>query len=76
MAAARVDAADTRRALSRAFGALPPTLRVTATLALVDERPYQEIADMLGVSVGGVKSRVFRATRLLRRELSKMGWQP
>jgi len=76
LAAARVEASDTRRALSRAFGALPPALRVTATLALVDERPYQEIADMLGVSVGGVKSRVFRATRLLRRELSKMGWQP
>ena len=76
MAAARVEAGDTRRALSRAFGALPPALRVTATLALVDERPYQEIADMLGVSVGGVKSRVFRATRLLRRELTKMGWQP
>jgi len=72
----QADVRDARDALARAFRTLPPALRVTVILALVDERPYQEIADMLGVSVGGVKSRVFRATRLLRRELSKMGWQP
>jgi DNA-directed RNA polymerase specialized sigma24 family protein len=44
---------------------------VTARLALVDERPYQEIAELLGVSIGAVKSRVFRATRLLRDELAE-----
>jgi RNA polymerase sigma-70 factor (ECF subfamily) len=69
-------ASDARGVLTRAFGALPPALRVTARLALVDERPYQEIADLLGVSAGAVKSRVFRATRLLRRELTRLGWQP
>ena len=48
---------------------------MTATLALVEERPYQEIAEMLGVSLGTVKSRVFRATRLLRETLTREGWQ-
>ena len=75
-AAARVVAGDARASIARAFRTLPPALRVTALLALVDERPYHEIADMLGVSLGAVKSRVFRATRLLRRELVRLGWQP
>ena len=42
---------------------LPPRLRAVATLALVEEVPYAEIADALGLPVGTVKSRVFRAVR-------------
>jgi RNA polymerase sigma-70 factor (ECF subfamily) len=61
---------EARRSILRAFLNLPATLRVTARLALVEERPYHEIAEMLGVSLGAVKSRVFRATRLLRRDLA------
>ena len=64
---------DAQRSIVRAFVKLPATLRVTAQLALVDERPYHEIAALLGVSTGAVKSRVFRATRLLRQELA--GWR-
>jgi RNA polymerase sigma-70 factor (ECF subfamily) len=74
-ATAPIEAADVRRSIARAFRALPPALRVTAALALIEERPYEEIAEMLGVSIGAVKSRVFRATRLLRRELTRLGWQ-
>ena len=70
----RVESGAARQSLARAFGALPAALRVTATLALVEERPYQEIAELLGVSLGTVKSRVFRATRLLRKELARLGW--
>jgi RNA polymerase sigma-70 factor (ECF subfamily) len=55
--------------IDRAFRALPPRLRVAATLALVEEESYEEIADALGISVGAVKSRVFRAVRVLRRKL-------
>jgi len=75
LAQARVEVGDARRSLMRAFAALPAALRVTATLAFVEERPYQEIAEMLGISLGTVKSRVFRATRLLRHELTRLGWQ-
>jgi len=70
-AAAPPSERDARRSIVRAFLNLPATLRVTARLALVDERPYQEIAELLGVSVGAVKSRVFRATRLLRQDLAE-----
>jgi RNA polymerase sigma-70 factor (ECF subfamily) len=52
---------------------LPAKLRVAAVLALVEERPYQEIADALGISVGAVKLRVFRAVRNLRKQLKQMG---
>jgi len=49
---------------------------VAATLALVEEQPYDEIADALGTSVGAVKLRVFRAVRLLRKQLNRVGVRP
>lgn len=60
---------ELRDAIRRAFLALPPKLRVVATLALIEELPHAEIADALGVPIGTVKSRLFRATRQLRQEL-------
>jgi RNA polymerase sigma-70 factor (ECF subfamily) len=65
--------ADSIRA---AFDRLPPRLAVVATLALIEERPYAEIAEALDVPIGTVKSRVFRATRLLREELVRLGVTP
>ena len=61
--------------MRRAFAALPPKLRVIATLALIEELPQTEIADALGVPIGTVKSRLFRATRELRIELTRAGIQ-
>jgi RNA polymerase sigma-70 factor (ECF subfamily) len=63
-------------AVAMAFRSLPPRLHVAATLALVEERPYAEIADALDVPVGTVKSRVFRAIRALRKELARLGVHP
>ena len=60
----------------RAFAKLPAKLRVAATLALIEEQPYAEIADTLGISVGAVKLRVFRAVRQLRKELKRLGVEP
>jgi len=62
--------------VARAFRKLPPRLRIVATLALIEERPYAEIAEALDLPVGTVKSRVFRATRALRKELALLGVQP
>jgi RNA polymerase sigma factor (sigma-70 family) len=67
---------ETREGIERAFRRLPPRLRAAAALALIEERPYAEIADALGSSVGAVKSRVFRAVRLLRKHLKKLGIEP
>ena len=59
--------------IRRAFASLPPKLRVVATLALVEELPLADIADALDIPVGTVKSRLFRATRELRTELTRLG---
>lgn len=59
-----------------AFRKLPPKLQLVATLALIEERPYAEIADALDLPVGTVKSRAFRAVRALRKKLARMGIQP
>jgi RNA polymerase sigma-70 factor (ECF subfamily) len=67
---------DMRNLVALAFRRLPPPLQVVAMLALVEELPYGDIADALGIPVGTVKSRVFRATRALRTELARLGIRP
>jgi RNA polymerase sigma-70 factor (ECF subfamily) len=67
---------DVRQKVAAAFGELPPKLRAAATLVMIEETPYAEIAEALGISVNGVKSRVFRAARLLRRSLKRRGVCP
>jgi DNA-directed RNA polymerase specialized sigma24 family protein len=62
--------------IALAFRSLPLKLQIVATLALVEEQPYSEIADALDLPVGTVKSRVFRASRLLRKELARLGITP
>jgi RNA polymerase sigma-70 factor (ECF subfamily) len=68
--------AEARAQLSIAFHALPAPLRAAATLALVEELPYSEIADALDISLSAVKMRVSRDTRLLRAGLEKKGLRP
>jgi RNA polymerase sigma-70 factor (ECF subfamily) len=68
--------AEIHRAIAIAFRTLPAKLQAAATLALVEERPQVEISEALGISASAVKSRVFRATRLLRRKLQRMGFEP
>ncbi len=60
-------------AIARAFRGLPLKLQVVATLALVEGQPLGEIADALDLPLGTVKSRLFRATRILREELARLG---
>jgi RNA polymerase sigma-70 factor (ECF subfamily) len=72
-ASAQSDLSDS---IMRAFARLPAKLQVTAVLALVEERPYDEIAQALGAPVGTVKARVFRAVRLLRKHLQGAGVSP
>ncbi|WP_348262767.1 sigma-70 family RNA polymerase sigma factor [Telmatobacter sp. DSM 110680] len=68
--------AEIRMKTAQAFARLPAKLRVTATLAVVEERPQKEVAEALGITVAAVKLRVFRALRLLRKDLSEMGIKP
>jgi RNA polymerase sigma-70 factor (ECF subfamily) len=67
---------ETREKIARAFRELPAKLQAAATLALVEEESYDQIADQLDISVAAVKSRVFRAVRMLRSKLERMGIEP
>ena len=64
---------ELRDSIRVAFARLPPRLAVVAALALIEQQSYADIADALDLPVGTVKSRVFRATRLLRQELARLG---
>ena len=67
---------EMNNAIATAFRRLAPELQLVAILALVEEQPYAEIAAALGVPIGTIKSRVFRATRVLRKELAHLGVRP
>ena len=68
--------AEIRRKTALAFGRLPPKLRIAATLAVIEEQPQRDVAAALGISVAAVKLRVFRALRLLRKDLEQQGITP
>jgi RNA polymerase sigma-70 factor, ECF subfamily len=67
---------EIRRKTASAFGRLPPKLQIAAKLSLIEGLHHNEIAEALGISIGAVKLRVFRAVRFLRRELKREGMEP
>jgi RNA polymerase sigma-70 factor (ECF subfamily) len=68
--------AEIRTKTALAFRRLPPKLRIAAILAIVEELPHKQVAEALGISVAAVKVRVFRALRLLRKDLEQQGITP
>lgn len=70
---ARVERGEEARRLRAALSRLPATHAEVFELAVLQERPYAEIAELLGIPVGTVKSRVFHALRKLRAELEGGG---
>ncbi len=57
--------------LARALAALPEPLRLVVELGVYQELPYAEIAQILEVPVGTVKSRMFNALTKLREFLKE-----
>ena len=53
----------------RAIDALPDEYRAAVVLSDIQEMRYAEIAQILGIPEGTVKSRLFRGRRLLQRKL-------
>ena len=61
---------DARRrwgSVRRAIAGLPPGQRAVLVLARFEELSYKEIADTLGITLGAVESRLFRAMRALEK---------
>lgn len=67
---------ELRDGIASAFRQLPARFQMVATLALIEEEPYEDIAGALGISISAVKLRVFRAVRLLRKKLKRLGIEP
>ena len=55
--------------VARALAALPEEFRTVATLYFIDDLSYQEIADILGVPIGTVRSRLHRGRHMLQKQL-------
>lgn len=67
-ASALVDRLDAE-AIERALAELPDEFRTAATLYFMQDLPYQEIAEILNVPIGTIRSRLHRARRMLQRAL-------
>ena len=63
------DRLDLAPAIDAAVNALDPLFRDVVQLVDVQELRYDEAADVLGIPVGTVRSRLYRARRQLQQEL-------
>jgi RNA polymerase sigma-70 factor (ECF subfamily) len=64
-----VSTIDVAPAIRAAIETLAPPFRATVQLVDVEGYAYDEAADVMGVPVGTVRSRLFRARRLLQEQL-------
>ena len=55
--------------LHRALSKLKPYHREVLTLSFIEQMSYQAIADVVGCSIGTVRSRIFYAKQSLREEM-------
>jgi len=55
--------------LHTALNKLKPYHREVLTLSFIEQMPYQSIADVVGCSIGTVRSRIFYAKQSLRKEM-------
>ena len=59
---------DLRRAVQNIVRAMPENLRVVLLLAYFNRMPYQEVADVLGLPLGTVKSRIHSAVKFFAQK--------
>jgi RNA polymerase sigma-70 factor (ECF subfamily) len=61
---------ERKQLVRRAVASLPEKYRSALVLRDIEELEYEQIADILGLPIGTVKSRINRARNLLREKLS------
>lgn len=65
-----MERAEIRKRVQEAISKLPPKFREVVVLHDIQGFDYREVAEILGISLGTVKSRLNRARNRLARELS------
>lgn len=65
-----LDEEDDQQALEAALTKLPEHQRVPLVLYHFEEQSYQQIADLLGVSLGKVKTDIHRGREALRKYIT------
>ncbi len=63
--------ADDAEKLHKGLNELKPYHREVLTLCFVEQMSYQSIADVVGCSIGTVRSRIFYAKQSLREEMER-----
>ena len=61
-----------RFSIEEAIRALPDKYREVIVYRHQEDKSYEEIADLLGIPVGTVKARIFRARELLKKKLKNI----
>jgi RNA polymerase sigma-70 factor, ECF subfamily len=67
-----VIAANWSAAVHRLVDALPEELRQPLALSTIDELTSPEIADMMGIPEGTVRTRIMRARQILKQKLAEL----
>ncbi len=68
-----IEREETRQAIRRTIMELPERYRAVVVLKHFDNRSYEEIASILGLSVAAVDKRLTRARMMLRKSLGEFG---
>jgi len=61
---------ETHALIEEALGGINPAFRAAVILRDIEDLSYEEIAEVLGVSLGTVKSRILRGREALRKALT------
>jgi RNA polymerase sigma-70 factor (ECF subfamily) len=61
--------------LHNALNKIQPYHREVLTLSFIEQMNYQQIADVIGCSIGTVRSRIFYAKQSLRKEMERNNGQ-
>ncbi|MEI6913679.1 MAG: sigma-70 family RNA polymerase sigma factor [Armatimonadota bacterium] len=64
--------------IEMALQSLPEPIRIVVIMTELQDMPYQEVADVVGIPVGTVRSRLFRGRAMMRDNLeiyaAERGW--
>jgi RNA polymerase sigma-70 factor, ECF subfamily len=61
---------DLLPAIERALDRVPPTFRSVVVLVDIEEQSYEAAAEILGIPIGTVRSRLFRGRRMMQELLA------